>query len=712
MLNRRNFLKNAGGTGALALMPGLNLSAGTAGQRRQGKAEEAHDDLRISLDGAWSFRTDPDNRGVDQQWFAAGKTTPDWEPVRVPHTWQVDARHHDYLGVAWYRKEFTATEAWLNYTLRIEFEAVFHSARIWLNGRYAGEHLRKGYTAFMLDLSHLIKPGANYLVVQVDNRFDDRMLPRNNSYDWAADGGITRPVSLCITPKNYLESVRVTAIPDLEKGIARIQVQTTVVNALDKQAELSVAWTVIEEQTGREVLSSEALRTVVRAGGQEAVEFPERVLASPLLWHFDAPNLYRIRVSLSRNGQTIHTKVDTFGIRRIEIRNAAFYLNGERVWLAGVERMAGSHPEYGMAEPESWIRHDHRDMKNLNCVFTRVHWQQDKRVLDYCDRHGMLIQVEVPSWGGGTFKGMKTDPDPAIMENGLEQLRELIGREYNHPSVFSWGLCNEIGGQNPPAYKFAETMLREAKRLDPHRPCAYASNSLHYTPEKDVTHLMDFVEWNEYHESWLGGTTEDMEKNLLAIHEAFPDKPVVIAEYGWCRCTPDRTEGDEKLISILRRHNAIFRRHDFVAGLIFFSYNDYRTHRGDKGLGVLRQRVHGVVDLYGSKNPSYYVLQEESSPVESLEASFQEQRLRVAIRTRKTIPAYRLRNYRLRWIGYADQDIPLETAELTLPDMEPGYDGTHEFKTSLSLFEKIVVEVIRPTGFPAGETSLKLPAGR
>src|SRR5690606_34897121 len=98
MLNRRNFLKNAGGTGALALMPGLNLSAGTAGQRLQGKTEEAHDDLRISLDGAWSFRTDPDNRGVDKQWFAAGETTPDWEPVRVPHTWQVDARHHDYLG--------------------------------------------------------------------------------------------------------------------------------------------------------------------------------------------------------------------------------------------------------------------------------------------------------------------------------------------------------------------------------------------------------------------------------------------------------------------------------------------------------------------------------------------------------------------------------------------------------------------------------------
>src|SRR5690606_1178604 len=124
---------------------------------------------------------------------------------------------------------------------RIEFEAVFHSARIWLNGRYAGEHLRKGYTAFMLDLSHLIKPGANYLVVQVDNRFDDRMLPRNNSYDWAADGGITRPVSLCITPKNYLANVPVTAIPDLVNDIAPIQVRRKEVYEIEEQTLQSFA---------------------------------------------------------------------------------------------------------------------------------------------------------------------------------------------------------------------------------------------------------------------------------------------------------------------------------------------------------------------------------------------------------------------------------------------------------------------------------------
>ena len=70
----------------------------------------------------------------------------------------------------------------------------------------------------------------------------------------------------------------------------------------------------------------------------------------------------------------------------------------------GVERMAGSHPDYGMAEPESWIDHDHADMKHLNCVLTRVHWMQDRRVLDYCDRHGILMQLEVPTWGPDTSR--------------------------------------------------------------------------------------------------------------------------------------------------------------------------------------------------------------------------------------------------------------------------------------------------------------------
>ena len=127
------------------------------------------------------------------------------------------------------------------------------------------------------------------------------------------------------------------------------------------------------------------------------------------LWHFDHPHLYVLEVSLCAERRDRSTRPSTtFGIRKIEVRGTEFLLNGEPVRLAGVERMAGSHPDFGMAEPASWIEHDHADLKELNCVLTRVHWQQDRRVLDYCDRHGILIQLEVPDLGRRHLPGPRT----------------------------------------------------------------------------------------------------------------------------------------------------------------------------------------------------------------------------------------------------------------------------------------------------------------
>jgi beta-galactosidase len=236
----------------------------------------------------------------------------------------------------------------------------------------------------------------------------------------------------------------------------------------------------------------------------------------------------------------------------------------------GVEPMAGSNPEFGMAEPTEWITHDHADTKHLNRAFTRVHWPQDKRVLDYCDRHGILIETEVPAWGPDNFNGVSAQPDADILENGLEQLREMIARDFNHPSVVVWGLCNEIGGQDPPAYQLARHMLAEAKRLDPGRLCSRASNSLDTNPERDVAGLMDFIEANEYFGTWAPGSAADAAHLLDEIHGVFPDKPVVVSEYGYCACTPEPPEGDEKRMEILRSHDAAIRSKDFVGGAIVF----------------------------------------------------------------------------------------------------------------------------------------------
>src|SRR5467141_3353698 len=110
----------------------------------------------------------------------------------------------------------------------------------------------------------------------------------------------------------------------------------------------------------------------------------------------------------------------------------------------------------------------------------------------------------------------------------------------------------------------------------------------------------------------------DRTRKLDDLHTGFPGKPVVISQYGYCACTEDRPEGDEHRIEILRSHDAVFRSKNFVAGAIFFCYNDYRTHVGYSGVGALKQNVHGDVDLCGVQKGSYEVLRRESSPVESL----------------------------------------------------------------------------------------------
>ncbi len=244
-------------------------------------------------------------------------------------------------------------------------------------------------------------------------------------------------------------------------------------------------------------------------------------------------------------------------------------------------------------------------------------------------------------------------------------------------------------------------MYEEAKHLDPKRLVTYASNSLQKTPEKDAAGLMDYIMWNEYYESWYGGTPVDLARNLDELHRTFPGKAIVISEYGYCACTADRPEGDARRIEVLEQHDRVFRDRPFVAGLIFFCYNDYRTHIGDKGAGVMKQRVHGVVDLYGARKPSYEVLRRESSPVASLEVKGTPAAMTATVVAREAVPAYRLSGYTLRAVLYGYGDIPLERIEQPLPDLAPGAHATVPLKFAEKAPLRIVIDVMRPTGFSA-----------
>ena len=694
MSTRRKFLSGSAGAAAGALVaPNLGAAATTA---------QACDTEISSLCGKWLFRVDPGNRGVQDNWHAANPHGEGWRTAIVPHTWQVEAPLADYRGIAWYWRSFDIPTRWQGRAVRVEFEAVFHTATVWVNGHLVGEHARKGYTAFTLDITNALQGGqVNSVAVRVDNAFNRHMLPRGDSSDWANDGGIFRPVQLLITPKTFVERVEVDAAPDLASGQAKVTVNAYIRNTGSESWSGVAAFRIADEENSLSAIADSPNRGF--SVGANAVEKLTFVLSLPKakLWHFDHPNLYYLEFSISGE-RDVHRFITNFGVRKLEIKDGAFYLNGERVRLMGVERMAGSNPEFGMAEPAEWITHDHADMKHLNCIFTRVHWPQDKRVLEYCDRHGILMQTEVPSWGWATFDGMTNQPDTDIMDNGLDQLREMIARDRNHPSVVVWGLCNEIEGQNPPAYEFAKRMLEEAKRLDPGRLCSYASNSLAATPQRDVAGLMDFIETNEYYGSWAPGTSDDVMRHLDEIHAAFPGKPIVISEYGYCACTPDRPEGDQQRMEIMRSHDIAIRSKEFVSGAIFFCYNDYRTHVGDRGVGPLKQRVHGVVDVYGVPKPSYELLRRESSPVESVKVEHQMNKFEVRIRTRCDLPMYTLRGYKLRGLFFGQGNIPVEQQEVDLPETAPGSEVKLELVFSQSEAPThLRIDVLRPTDFSA-----------
>ncbi len=698
MSTRRTFLTGSAGAvaGALATAPSWAYET---------SAQPCATEI-ASLCGEWLFRIDPDNLGTKKNWYGTDIPRGNWRTVTVPHTWQVEAELADFRGLAWYRRSFDSRESWQGCAVRVEFEAVFHTATVWVNGRLVGEHARKGYTAFTLDIAQALdRDQPNIIAVCVDNAFNQHMVPRGRSSDWANDGGIFRPVQLLVTPTTFVERVDVDAVPDLESGDGKLTITAYVRNTGATWWSGKTSFTIAEDENTRIVLTgsqtdSTSKALSIKPGAVEKLTL-ETILPKARLWHFDHPHLYRLDFFISAE-RNVHAFTTLFGVRKLEISGGAFYLNGEHVRLMGVERMAGSNPEFGMAEPQEWITHDHADMKDLNCVFTRVHWPQDKRVLDYCDRHGILMQTEVPAWGAETFEGMAAQPNPDIMENGLEQLHEMIARDRNHPSVVVWGLCNEIGGQNPPAYQFAKRMFDEAKRLDPGRLCSYASESLRNNPQRDVAGLMDFIETNEYYGSWYPGTAEDVARHLDEIHAAFPGKPIVVSEYGYCACTRDRPEGDKQRMEIIESHDVAIRSKDFVGGAIFFCYNDYRTHVGDRGVGVLQQRVHGIVDVYGAKKLSYELLRRESSPIESLAVEHEHNKFQVLIRTRRDLPIYTLRGYKLRGLFFGEGNIPLERQEMELTDAEPGSETKLELAFTQSEAPiHVQIDVLRPTCFSA-----------
>ncbi len=659
----------------------------------------------ISLSGPWRFAVDPHREGVRDGWFEAGFDDGAWAPVVVPHTWNVMPAHRDYSGLAWYRRTFTLPTSARDAHLRLRFDAVFYAARVWLNGRELGRH-EGGYTPFELDATEVVRTGRNVLAASVDNRRSEDRIPADLGPDWSFDwwnyGGIVRDVSLAETSRAYLAGQRIVAVPQLT-GIDRadratVRVTVTVANA----SPIELRGTVEGSTAG----AHGSAPVSVAAGATAQVRLALRIV-KPRLWHFDHPVLYELRTTLRRGSAPLDEQDETFGVRSVRLGHGKLLLNGERVRLVGLSRHEDS-PGHGLAETPAVVAADYRDLKTLNEVLARpVHYPQSPRVLDFADRHGILMIPEVPAWQ--LTRVQMASPHMQALER--RQLGELVASEANHPSVIAWSIGNELDSQTIEGWTFVKQMVRYVKSLDPTRPVGFASNHLYDTPQLDATRFSDFVLMNEYYGSW-GGPVSGLAAGLDRVHAAFPDKPVIISEYGleplWyllapgespldysrsreyyyvAQSVPDTSElADSERRRLIADQLPVFRARPWIVGASYWTYQDYRTPTGF---------MMGVVDRQRRRRGSWASLRREYSPIEIESFHASAAGATVRLRTRADLPSYTLRGYVLRWTVRGG-----ERGTVRLPELRQGTTWSGRLRWPCrSGRPSIAVEVLRPTGY-------------
>ncbi len=591
--------------------------------------------------------------------------------VTVPHTWNIEEGTEDHWGIGWYSCGFVPEDSWRDKRVEVLFRAVYHDAAVYLNGQQVGVHKNSGYTPFSLELTKGIRFGEeNRLTVRVDNRFSPEMLPCQRSFDWANDGGLIRPVRLLITGKCRFQNLKVTARPVIttfeerqDEGRAVFGLQGGIEG---QDLSTRVCWELYEGCDGNETLvtSGEAL---CRDG---EVRLPGMVLEQVRYWHFDSPRLYTVKLTLEAGGAVQDRESIVFGFRDFHAQGPNFYLNGEPVRIPGTEWMPGSDPAFGMAEPKEQLEKMLGCLRGSNSILTRFHWQQDEWVYDWCDRHGMLVQEEVPFWG--------RDPEKAgerQWEIFKEQIGEMVAAHRNHPSIIAWGVGNELDAQCGETIQYIKDAVAYTHRLDPERLANYVSNSIFQGHSLDGTTDGDVMMVNDYIGTWHQGY--DQYGEWEAIVKANPDRAMIPSEFGLCE--PAFTGGDRRREEIFLEKLACYRKYPNIAGTIYFCLNDYRTQMGEDGEGRLRKRVHGSTGLCGEPKPSYRTVRKEYSPI-LLRAEGE----KLAVECRRDLPSYTVKGYYLEKEG----------RRILIPDLRPG----EVWVTEESAAEEKAVLARRPDG--------------
>lgn len=474
---------------------------------------------KFSLDRDWKFhRGDISaNASTHTECYMAAKAggaigaaSPDydkseWETVNLPHDWAVynefeekwgPANGYKARGKAWYSKRFRLSDEDKGKQILIEFGGIATHSTIYLNGSVIGRNFC-GYNSFVVDATDMALYGdsINDLVVYVDADVIEGW--------WYEGAGIYRHVNLY--KKNPLHIAHWGVFVHPEKRTADVWdavTDTTIENSEYEEKSFRLKSRILDEHDN--VVGKDETEFSVAGGSTAAVK--QSVLTySPLLWDIDSPNLYRMVSELYEGETLVDKQINKFGFRAISVdKDKGFFLNGRHVPLYGTCNHQ-DHAGVGVAVPDSVNEYRIKLLKEMGSnAYRCAHGNPSPEVLDYCDKYGLLVMDE--------NRNFNTSPD------GIKQVRDMVMRDRNHPSVVMYSLFNEEPLQGTPTGRKLALRLRcEVKKLDGTRFLLGAMNT-GVTAEGGACDILDMTGFN-----YITHTYDD-------FREKYPDIPMIGSE--------------------------------------------------------------------------------------------------------------------------------------------------------------------------------------
>jgi len=486
-----------------------------------------------------------ESQSLNQNWkFARTAEIPaelpeGWESVSLPHTYNAadgqDGGNDYYRGPAVYVRTLRTPGESKNKEFYLECLGAAMTAEVFLNGTRLSRH-EGGFSTFRVRLTEALRPTGcdNLLAIRVDNSENDRVYPQKA--DFTFYGGLYRDVNLITVPQAHFAlipdgtpGIHVISEVDLAHRSAAVQVDVQTEGVADGETvELRIFGADDEDSQHAGGAACQTVRAAVRdnhARGSFHLD-PVRLwdgLADPYLYTAEA-----VLISEGEAGdeESVLDAVSTrFGVRSFRVDpEKGFFLNGRPYPLRGVSR----HQDrlgVGNAITPAMMEEDMAVIRDIGANSLRLaHYQQAQAFYDLCDENGILVWAEIPFITKFMEKGI---------QNTLDQMRELITQSSNHPSIYCWGLSNEITASSPVTEELMENhrMLQKlCLEMDPTRPTVMAHA---FMLEKDspLIGIADLGCYNLYF-GWYLGELDQNDSFLDEYHSLYPERAIGLSEYG------------------------------------------------------------------------------------------------------------------------------------------------------------------------------------